>query len=125
MSVTNWDKYKSVPEVEALVGSLKIISPPFFLLPSFFPPRPAPLGRVPDATAWGTDSGHRDGPGGQDPHRHLLSEQCAFVSTSLPVPPFFSSSWGAALGCRVGVKVEREMAHGLPCAVVFLLPMFS
>lgn len=53
-----------------------------------FYPRPAPLGCVPAVAARRRHSRHRYGPGGQDPHGHLLSEQPALVSTSsLWLPP--------------------------------------
>lgn len=113
------------PKVEALVGNLKIFffSFFFFLLP-FFPPRPAPLGCVPAAAAWGTDSGHRDGVGGQDPHRHLLSEQCALVSAS-PWLPSFPAPVGLLWGAGEGGEGEVDGPWASPWSCPVLMPFFT
>lgn len=66
------------------------------------------MGCVPAATAGGTDSGHRDDPGGQDPHRHLFSEQCPLVSGLPMAPSVLPPPTPAPVGLLWGVEVERE-----------------
>lgn len=82
-----------------------------------FYPRPAPLGCVPAVAARRRHSRHRDGPGGQDPYGHLLSDQPALVSTSsLWLPPLSTLlQYSNEVALEEGRKGKEV---GLPCGAV-------
>lgn len=108
---THWDTFRGV--------ALRLEAPMRHFFPNQFSSvsRSAPLGCVPAVAAGGGHSGHRDDPGRQDPHGHLLSEPSALVSNScvwLSSLPAAQCS-GEELQGRGG-EGEREM--GLPSGAV-------